>query len=81
MSTGDKMTDNNLYVPMNELVFNKINSWTFTHINLPYAEIAARGIVMWCVENLQGPWTMLGGNKFGFENSEDATIFRMQFGF
>lgn len=70
-----------MYVPMNELILNKENSWTFTHINLSYTDIAVRGIVIWCVDNLQGRWTMLGGNKFGFESGEDATVFRMQFGF
>lgn len=69
-----------LYVPMNELIRDKDTTWTFTHINIPYVEIAKRGIIMWCVENMGGRWTMLGGNKFGFESGEDATIFSMQFG-
>lgn len=72
--------DKGKYVPMNELIKDKETHWTFTHINIPYYEIAKRGIVMWCVENLEGRWTMLGGNKFGFEDGQDATIFRMQFG-
>lgn len=71
--------DKNTYVPMNELIYEKETAWTFTHINLPYHEIASKGIVMWCVENLEGRWTMLGGNKFGFEDSGDATMFRIQF--
>ena len=68
-----------LYVPMNKLIYEK-QSWTFTQINIPYAEIAKRGIILWCVENLGGRWTMLGGNKFGFESGEDATVFSLQFG-
>jgi hypothetical protein len=64
---------------MNRLVYEKNTSWTFTHINLPYHEIASKGIVMWCVDNLEGRWTMLGGNKFGFEDLGDATMFRLQF--
>lgn len=75
------MEKQDLYVPMNELILNKEKSWTFTHINMPYQEIAKKGIVLWCVDNLQGRWTMLGGNKFGFEDGEDAVVFRMQFGF
>jgi hypothetical protein len=75
------MEKQNLYVPMNELILNKEQAWTFTHINIPYPEIAKRGIVLWCVENLRGKWTMLGGNRFGFEDGEDALVFRMQFGF
>jgi len=70
----------NKYVPMNDLIRDKDTTWTFTNINMPYTEIARRGIVMWCVENLEGRWTMLGGNKFGFEEGADATVFRMQFG-
>jgi len=35
---------------------------------------------MWCVEHLEGRWTMLGGNKFGFEDPPDATMFKIQFG-
>jgi len=74
------MEDNDHYVPMNELIKNKETQWTFTSINLPYHEIAKKGIVIWCVENLKGRWTMLGGNKFGFEDATDATMFRIQFG-
>jgi hypothetical protein len=67
---------------MNELVRNTDSStWTFTNLNIPYHEIAQQGIVMWCINNLEGRWTMLGGNKFGFEDGVDATMFKMQFGF
>lgn len=75
------MTKQDMYVPMNKLIRNKDTSWTFTNISMPYFEIAKRGIVMWCIENLEGRWTMLGGNKFGFEDATDATMFRVQFGF
>jgi hypothetical protein len=75
------MEDKDRYVPMNKLIKDKDTSWTFTSIDLSYHEIARRGIVIWCVKNLEGRWTMLGGNKFGFEDAADATIFRMQFGF
>lgn len=72
--------DKNTYVPMNELIREKEQHWTFTNIGLPYHEIAKKGIVIWCVENLEGRWTMLGGNKFGFEEGADATMFKIQFG-
>lgn len=72
--------DKNTYVPMHDLIREKEKFWTFTHINLSYTEIASKGIVIWCVENLEGRWTMLGGNKFGFEDATDATMFRIQFG-
>ena len=75
------MEKQNLYVPMNELILNKETAWTFTNLHIPYYEIAKQGIVLWCVENLEGRWTMLGGNKFGFEDANDALVFRMQFGF
>lgn len=78
---GGHMTKQDMYVPMNKLIRNKDTSWTFTNISMPYFEIAKRGIVMWCIENLEGRWTMLGGNKFGFEDATDATMFRVQFGF
>lgn len=71
----------NLYIPMNKLIENKENHWTFTYINLEYHEIAEKGIILWCVDNLEGKWTMLGGNKFGFEDASDATMFKIQFGF
>jgi len=74
------MQETDLYVPMNELIRDKETSWTFTNINVPYHEIAKKGIVIWCVNNLRGRWTMLGGNKFGFEDGQDATMFRIQFG-
>lgn len=74
------MQKEDMYVPLNDLIKDKEKSWTFTHINLQYHEIAAKGIVIWCVNNLEGRWTMLGGNKFGFEDAADALMFRMQFG-
>jgi hypothetical protein len=75
------MGKKDLYVPMNELILNKETHWTFTTIPSTFPEIAQQGILMWCVDNLEGRWTMLGGNKFGFEDGQDATIFKMQFGY
>jgi hypothetical protein len=72
--------DKNTYVPLNELMKDKETSWTFTNLSLPYHEIAKQGIVVWCVNNLEGRWTMLGGNKFGFEDGSDAIMFKIQFG-
>lgn len=74
-------TGNDLYVPLNKLILDKEKHWTFTNLSISYPEITRQGIVMWCVENLQGRWTMLGGNKFGFEEATDATMFKIQFGF
>jgi hypothetical protein len=74
------MQNKDLYVPMNRLILDKDTSWTFTSINLPYHEISSKGIVMWCVNNMEGRWTMLGGSKFGFEDATDATMFKIQFG-
>lgn len=74
------MQKTDMYVPMNDLIRDKEKFWTFTSISLPYYEIAKKGIVIWCVENLQGRWTMLGGNKFGFEDASDALMFKIQFG-
>jgi hypothetical protein len=71
----------NTYVPMNDLIKSKETAWTFTEINMPYVDIAKNGIVLWCVDNLEGRWTMLGGNKFGFEDKNDALMFKLQFGF
>jgi hypothetical protein len=74
------MPEKDMYVPMNKLIMDKEKSWTFTNIHIPYTEIAKRGIILWCVNNLEGHWTMLGGNKFGFEDATDATMFKIQFG-
>jgi hypothetical protein len=74
------MTNNDTYIPMNQLIMDKETSWTFTSLNIPYHEIAQKGIVLWCVDNLSGRWTMLGGNKFGFEDAQDALMFKIQFG-
>jgi hypothetical protein len=78
---SDIGTDNSLnYIPMNKLIYEKEKSWTFTSINLPYEKISEEGIVLWCTKNVHGKWTMLGGNKFGFEDATDATRFKIQFG-
>ncbi len=74
------MADKNLYIPMNELVQGMGGEWTFTHLDVPYDEIAKAGIVLWCTENIHSKWTMLGGNKFGFEDSGDALTFKIKFG-
>ena len=65
---------------MNRLIETKDNTWTFIKIHLTYIEIAKQGIIPWCVENMQGRWTMAGGNKFGFEDGIDATAFSFKFG-
>ena len=75
------MDNKDLYVPMNELIMDKETHWTFTTLPATFPRIAEQGIIMWCVDNLEGRWTMLGGNKFGFEDGQDATIFKMQFGY
>lgn len=75
------MIDRGMYVPMNEIIQDKETAWTFTNLQLPFSMIAKKRIVMWCIENLESRWTMLGGNKFGFEDPHDALMFRMQFGF
>lgn len=67
------------YVPMNNIFKDKETGWTFTQINLSYEEISKQGIVMWCIENMQGRWTMLGGDKFGFEDAHDALNFKIKF--
>ena len=74
------MADKNLYIPMNELIKGMGGSWTFTKLDIPFEEIAKAGIVIWCTENIEGKWTMLGGNKFGFEDGGDALAFKIQFG-
>lgn len=71
---------NDLYVSLNELVLDKTTDWTFIKINLTYPEIAQKGVVLWCNKNLEGKWTMISGNKFGFEDSTDALSFKLQFG-
>jgi hypothetical protein len=68
------------YVPMNDIFKSKETGWTFTQINLSYEEISKRGIVIWCVENMQDRWTMLGGSKFGFQDPTDALNFKIKFG-
>lgn len=73
--------DKHTYIPMNKLIQNTGAAWTFTHLHIPYADIAKKGIVMWCINNLEGKWTMLGGNKFAFEDAGDALVFKIQFGF
>jgi hypothetical protein len=65
---------------MNEIHQYQDIKWTYTKLSIPYYEIAKRGIVMWCVENMEARWTMLGGNKFGFEDATDALMFKIQFG-
>lgn len=73
--------DKQTYIPMNKLVYDKDTKWTFTNINLSYIDIAKRGIIIWCVKNIEKRWTMTGGNGFGFEDPYDATMFKIQFGF
>jgi len=67
------------YVPMNVLFKDKETGWTFTQLHSSYEQIAEQKIIMWCVENMQGRWTMLGGSKFGFEDSGDALSFKLKF--
>lgn len=76
MSESTKM-----YVPMHDAFRDKTTDWVYTSLtNMTYEEIARKGIVMWADQNLKGRWTMLGGNKFGFEDGGDAMSFKLQFG-
>ena len=68
------------YVPMNKIFMDKETGWTFTNVNLSYERIAKDGIVIWCTEHMRARWTMLGGNKFGFEDPTDALDFKLRFG-
>jgi hypothetical protein len=70
------------YIPMTDAFRDKTTDWVYTTLPaLTYEQIAGRGIVLWCEENLTGRWTMLGGNKFGFEDRGDAMSFKLHFGF
>ena len=74
------LTDKQTYVPLNKVFLDKNTEWTFTTLtSLTYEQIANEGIIMWCINNLEGRWTMLGGNKFGFEDAGDAMQFKLQF--
>lgn len=73
--------DKNNYIPMHKLIYDTQKSWTFTSVPLTPEEIAVRGLVLWCLSNIDGRWTMLGGNKFAFEDGPDALLFKIRFGF
>ena len=68
-----------LYVPADNNIYSK-SPWTPVKINLSYMEITEKKIVLWCNENILGLWTMMGTNKFLFEDSGDALRFTLQFG-
>jgi len=69
------------YTPMHEAFLDKTTDWVYTSLsNLTFEEIATKGVVLWCEEHLIGRWTMLGGNKFGFEDGTDAMAFKITFG-
>lgn len=75
------MVQKNLYIPMKNLVYIENKNWTYTSLNLDYVEILRRGIIIWCTDNIKGRWTIIGKDKFGFEDAGDAIMFRMQFAF
>lgn len=69
------------YVTMETAFKDKTTEWIYTSLDgMSFEEIARMGIVLWCAENLEGRWTMLGGNKFGFENGGDALAFKLMCG-
>lgn len=77
----DTATKESFYTSMADAFRDKTTDWTYTQLtNMTFEQIAAQGIVIWCEENLDGRWTMLGGNKFGFEDGGDAMAFKLQFG-
>lgn len=70
------------YTPMSDAFRDKTTDWIYTNLSqLTYEQIAGKGIVLWLEENMEGKWTMLGGNKFGFEDAGDAMRFKLHFGF
>ena len=38
-------------------------------------------ITKWCIENCQGRWEYIDDTRWGFSNEEDATHFKMVWGF
>ena len=70
-----------LYTPINKVLEDMTTPWVFTQINLPYENIVNNGIILWCVDNIRGRWTLASQNKFGFESGEDALMFRIKYGF
>lgn len=75
------MSQNNMYIPMKAQAYSENKDWVYTSLNISYIEAVRRGVFMWCVHNIKGHWTIVGDDKFGFEDGGDAVMFRMQFGF
>ena len=70
-----------MYISVDDLIqAGSISEWTFSKLDISFTDVSERGIVLWCHKNVLGNWTMLSGNKFGFESPEDALIFKIQFG-
>ena len=79
--TPEAPAKKSFYIPVHDAFRDKTVDWTYTKLgNMSFEQIARQGIVIWCEENLDGRWTMLGGNEFGFEDGQDAMAFKLQFG-
>lgn len=68
----------NSYVPANNMYIYKI-SWVMVDIDMPYSQICSSGIIQWCVDNLEGKWSLLKQNVIAFEYGEEALLFKMKF--
>ncbi|BDR25773.1 hypothetical protein RVBP17_1840 [Pseudomonas phage sp. 30-3] len=68
------------YVQATTIFKNKNTEWTFVDLELDLSDIVNKSLVIWCDENVESKWTMLGGSKFGFEDGSEALMFKLQFG-
>lgn len=72
------MVNINSYIPAKTMYLYKI-SWVIVEIDLLYDEISSAGIIKWCVDNLEGKWTILKPYVLAFEYGEEALLFKMKF--
>lgn len=53
--------------------------YTIVETNLTYNEIIKSGMIVWCILNISGKWTMWSSTAFAFEDQGDAVMFKINF--
>lgn len=72
------MADEGTYISVDDNAFSAEHNPNWVSIESNYDTVDEWGaLIMWCIENIKGKWTILPSKMFSFENHGDALVFKI----
>lgn len=65
------------YIPYRDLRMENTQGWVTVDLGITPIDLHKRQAVLWCINNVETGWSMLGSSTFLFEDQQVATIFYM----